>query len=330
MELDTLSYAMGLKNGGGGGSGTSNYNDLSNKPSIGGVTLSGNKSASDLGLVASETGKGLSANDYTDTEKTKLSGIEAGAEVNVQADWDEADSSADGFIKNKPTIPAAVTVDSALDANSTNPVENKAVYAAIGGKQDMLTFDNAPAAGSTNPVTSQGILSALGSVSGGAPTGTVIFFAGLTAPFGYLACDGTVYNIADYVGLAAFFETNYGAKNYWGGNGNTTFAVPDWRGEFFRGAGTQSRSGQGSGTAVGVHQDGTFIPWINVDNNYKNIFVWSNSGNNRPLNADASIQSGVKKGQSWNTNLSPWDSGYDATHLAIRPTNTSLLVCIKT
>lgn len=34
-------------------------------------------------FVAKETGKGLSSNDYTDTEKTKLSGVEAGAQVNV-------------------------------------------------------------------------------------------------------------------------------------------------------------------------------------------------------------------------------------------------------
>lgn len=35
--------------GGGGGGGTSNYNDLSNQPQINGVTLIGNKSASDIG-----------------------------------------------------------------------------------------------------------------------------------------------------------------------------------------------------------------------------------------------------------------------------------------
>ena len=33
--------------------------------------------------VAKETGKGLSTNDYTNTEKTKLGGIETGAQVNV-------------------------------------------------------------------------------------------------------------------------------------------------------------------------------------------------------------------------------------------------------
>ena len=47
-------------------------------------------------------GKGLSTNDYTDAEKTKLAGIEAGAEVNVQSDWGQSNTSADDFIKNKP------------------------------------------------------------------------------------------------------------------------------------------------------------------------------------------------------------------------------------
>ena len=39
-----------IGSGGGGGGGTSNYNDLTNKPSINSVTLSGNKSLSDLGI----------------------------------------------------------------------------------------------------------------------------------------------------------------------------------------------------------------------------------------------------------------------------------------
>lgn len=35
-------------------------------------------------------------------DKVKLNGIAAGAEVNVQADWNETDESSDAFIKNKP------------------------------------------------------------------------------------------------------------------------------------------------------------------------------------------------------------------------------------
>ena len=40
-----------LANKSGGGSGTSNYNDLENKPKINGVILEGNKTSSELGLT---------------------------------------------------------------------------------------------------------------------------------------------------------------------------------------------------------------------------------------------------------------------------------------
>ena len=65
------------------------------------------------GKVDKETGKGLSTNDYTTTEKNKLSGIEAQANKTV--------------------------VDSALSSSSTNPVQNKVVNTALGTKQDTLS-----------------------------------------------------------------------------------------------------------------------------------------------------------------------------------------------
>ena len=49
-------------------------------------------------------GKQLSTEDYTTAEKTKLAGIQAGAEVNVQANWNETNSTLDSFILNKPTL----------------------------------------------------------------------------------------------------------------------------------------------------------------------------------------------------------------------------------
>ena len=47
-------------------------------------------------------GKGLSTNDYTTDEKEKLAGIEAGAQVNVQADWEQNDNTSDSYINNRP------------------------------------------------------------------------------------------------------------------------------------------------------------------------------------------------------------------------------------
>lgn len=60
---------------GGGGGGTSDYAQLSNKPQINNTTLLGNKSASDLGLVGAVSGKGLSTNDYTNTDKAIVDGV---------------------------------------------------------------------------------------------------------------------------------------------------------------------------------------------------------------------------------------------------------------
>jgi hypothetical protein len=53
--------------------------------------------------VDKETGKGLSEEDFTMAEKNKLAGIEAGAQVNVNADWNA--TTGDAEILNKPTIP---------------------------------------------------------------------------------------------------------------------------------------------------------------------------------------------------------------------------------
>ena len=76
--------------------------------------------------VDKETGKGLSTNDFTDALKTKLDGIETGAEVNVQADWNQTDTNADDYIKNKPTVPTAtsqLTNDSGFITASQAPVQ---------------------------------------------------------------------------------------------------------------------------------------------------------------------------------------------------------------
>ncbi len=48
-------------------------------------------------------------NNYTTTEKNKLSGIASGAEVNVQSDWSVTTTTSDAYIKNKPSIPTKVS-----------------------------------------------------------------------------------------------------------------------------------------------------------------------------------------------------------------------------
>jgi hypothetical protein len=67
----------------------------------------------------------------------------------------------------------------------------------------------------------------------GVPVGTIIAFAGTICPKGYLPCDGRQLDKTKYLDLFAAIGTIYG------GDGSTNFKVPDFRGMFLRGAGSQ-------------------------------------------------------------------------------------------
>lgn len=99
-----------------------------------------------------------------------------------------------------------IDVDAAIDANSENPVQNKAVYTALGGKQDKLTFDTAVTKDSANPVTSGGVYDAISAVSS-----TLEYDNKPTESSEKLLKSGAVYAAlqayqpkGDYVGLAAY------------------------------------------------------------------------------------------------------------------------------
>ena len=56
-------------------------------------------------LLANIGAQPASEGRYITTEEVqKLSGIQAGAEVNVQSNWNTADSNDDSFIQNKPAM----------------------------------------------------------------------------------------------------------------------------------------------------------------------------------------------------------------------------------
>ena len=74
------------------------------------------------------------------------------------------------------------------------------------------------------------------------PAGAVQAFAMNAAPSGWLAADGSAVSRTTYASLFAAIGTQYGV-----GDGSTTFALPDLRGYFVRGSGTN-----GDGTASGT------------------------------------------------------------------------------
>lgn len=91
------------------------YTDLSNKPSIPTKTsdlTNDSNFVSDANYVHTD-------NNFTASEKTKLAGIASGAEANVQANWSQTNTSADDFIKNKPSLATVAT------SGSYNDLSNK-------------------------------------------------------------------------------------------------------------------------------------------------------------------------------------------------------------
>ena len=151
------------------------------------VTVTANAANKTVTITATDTTYSDATTEtsglMSSSDKTKLNGIASGAEVNVQSDWNQENSEADDYIKNKPTIPAAQVnsdwsansgvaqilnkpvVDSAPTASSTNLVESGGVYTALSSKQATLVvgtnLDNVPTNNSDNPVTSGGVYTGL-------------------------------------------------------------------------------------------------------------------------------------------------------------------------
>lgn len=84
-------------------------------------------------------------------------------------------------------------------------------------------------------------------------TGTVLPFAGETAPTGWLLCYGQAVSRTTYANLFAVIGTTYGT-----GDGSTTFNLPDLRGRVAAG-----KDNMGGSAASRLTNTGTGNPGIN-------------------------------------------------------------------
>ena len=163
------------------------------------------------------------------------------------------------------------------------------------------------------------------------PVGTIIAYFGNTPPLHYLACDGSGYMAADYPELAQYMWDNFPTSAY-SGDGTTTFEVPDLRGEFLRGTGTNSHTGNGSGSAVGTHQDATSLPYYRSNAATVDIMNSTTSSASVSIsNQDSTkqIQTGTPQWSRANRD-STATTGLTGDSFTTRPTNTSVLWCIAT
>ena len=72
--------------------------------------------------------------------------------------------------------------------------------------------------------------SAWGGLASGVPVGTILAHAANTPPTGFLECNGSNISRSTYATLFSAISTTFGV-----GDGSSTFALPDLRGQFIRG-----------------------------------------------------------------------------------------------
>ena len=143
-----------------------------------------------------------------------------------------------------------------------------------------------------------------------ARAGTITHFGNITAPLGYLICDGSAVSRTIYPELFNAIGTLYGV-----GNGTTTFNLPDLRGEFIRGI--DNGRGVDAGRALGSSQSfATNLPFPTGHDYWG--FDPAGNQNNGPVHITTSDDY---------LNSSPALNDFNPPET--RPRNIALLPCIK-
>ena len=133
--------------------------------------------------------------------------------------------------------------------------------------------------------------------------GMVIATARVSAPSGFLECNGALVSRETYSNLFSAIGVTYGV-----GDGNTTFKLPDLRGEFIRG--WDNSRGVDSGRTIGSWQEDLFKAHTH---NY-------NSSNSGSIN-------GTTYSGYFNNNVTMTTTSTGGTET--RPRNVAMIYCIK-
>jgi microcystin-dependent protein len=156
----------------------------------------------------------------------------------------------------------------------------------------------------------------LSASEGAAIPGTIISYGASGVPSGYLSCNGTAVSRTTYSALFAAIGTTYG-----GGDGSSTFNVPDLRGEFLRG--WDNSRGVDSGRGIGSSQSHQAPSHGHSTGNFMDFDFGSTGTHNGPhftsANGRGSRTTGGPDSGTWGT----------ANGSETRPRNIAVHYCIK-
>lgn len=151
----------------------------------------------------------------------------------------------------------------------------------------------------------------------GLQAGEVSYFARNTAPTGYLKANGALISRTTYATLFAAIGTTFGV-----GDGATTFALPDLRGEFLRG--WDDARGVDATRAFGSAQtdafQGHYHSWLSGT---------SQAAGTTGTAFDTSYTPGSNSGAWVKAPSTDGTNGTPRTAAETRPRNIALLACIK-
>jgi len=234
-------------------------------------------------------------------------------------------SGALGWITNSTTSSATNNINGG--AAGVVPYQtgvNATGFTAAGTSGQVFTSN-----GTSSPTWSTNIAGQAGSVSDGSvsfaklataiqqslvPSGAVQAFAMNTAPTGWLAADGTAVSRTTYANLFTAVGTTYGV-----GDGSTTFSLPDLRGIFVRGSGSQTISGTTYNKTFAAKERDAFQGHEHTSPSATGSGNYASYSSNSPQAISASTIAVVTDGVN----------GTPRTASETRPANVALLYCIK-
>jgi microcystin-dependent protein len=159
------------------------------------------------------------------------------------------------------------------------------------------------------------------------PAGLISPYGGASAPTGYLLCDGSAVSRTTYSALFAAISTTFGS-----GDGSTTFNLPDLRGIFPRGAGTNgilsySTGGGAGGASVGAYQNDASQGHSHTVTTYANVGAPNGGGANVQgwTNFNTAGQAGIVS-----VPVTDGTNGTPRTTNETRPFNVAVNYIIKT
>jgi len=296
------------------------------------VTISANTAGPALLVTQTGAGSAIRVQDSADPDVTPFV-VDTSGNVGIgTATPANAIDVAGGSIQISASTGTARTLLSADASNSIFEVSDDRNFVVKTNATTRLTI-NATTATSTLPVVLPGspttdlqaTTKAYVDTLTGAPAGVIMAFAGATAPTGFLACDGSAVSRSTYATLFTAIGTTWGI-----GNGSTTFNVPDLRGVFLRGTGTNGTYGTAVGPSVGTYAADTYLNHSHTatDSGHSHSTFGAGFPGLSPGGTTYSTISGTTSTGTGNANITVATSTTGGTET--KPKNYGILYIIKT